>query len=284
MEEKIIAILIALLCPFAMGTQSITEGLANMEGSAYERTGIFSWNYLPGKEDAALLADHDITEVYQYLRSSYTDEEVTEYLTMMKDFGIDVYILDGEPEWCSRDNRDDMRKVIEKMNYYNTLVPEEAAIKGAVFDVEPYLLDNWRDDGDQKIRWLRKNIEALKEEGDETIYVCIPYFYDTHGYTEQLEKLVNASDGIFVMNYYRNQEIPHIETEVGLAAAYGKRFVNLYELKVHGDNAGADKVSYYYEGLVKVRESIERIRAAYPDIRIDMGYHDIKYFKELVNQ
>ncbi len=284
MEEKIIAILIALLCPFAVGTQSISEGLANMESNAFEKTGIFSWNYMPGKEDATLLTDHEITEVYQYFRSSYTDEEVADYLTMMKGSGIDVYILDGEPEWCSRDNRDDMRKVLERMDHYNTLVSEEAAIKGVVFDVEPYLLSNWKDDGDQKIRWLRKNIEALKEENDAIIYVCIPYFYDSNGYSEQLEKLVNACDGIFVMNYYRDQEIPHIETETGFAAMYNKRFVNLYELKPHGDNAAEDKVSYYYEGLDKVRKSIESIRSAYPDIRIDMGYHDIKYFKELINQ
>ncbi len=99
MEEKIIAILIALLCPFAVGTQSISEGLTNMESNSFEKTGIFSWNYLPGKEDAALLTDHEITEVYQYFRSSYTDEEVADYLTMMKGSGIDVYILDGEPSF-----------------------------------------------------------------------------------------------------------------------------------------------------------------------------------------
>ena len=282
-REQIIAILLALLCPFTIIPQNITGSTSAAGSNTSGKTGIFSWNYLLGKEDAALLTEHHITEVYQYVRSSYTDEEVADYLELMKEAGIEVYILDGEPEWCDKSHRDEMRMVLDKMDHYNALVPEDAGFKGAVFDVEPYLLSDWKSEGDQMIRWLRKNVEALKEERDVDISVCIPYFYDTHGYSEQLEKLIKACDGIMVMNYYRDQEIPHIETEAQYAATYGTRLVNLYELKAHGDSAGEDKISYHYEGLDKTYESIARIRQAYPDQHIDMGYHDIKYFKELVN-
>ncbi len=77
--------------------------------------GVFSWDHLPVVSDIRCMKENGITELYQYLRPEYSDEDITKFLDEMAEINIDVYILDGEPEWSYAENYQGMKNVLSRV-------------------------------------------------------------------------------------------------------------------------------------------------------------------------
>ena len=89
--------------------------------------GVFSWDHLPNIKDIQCMKDNRITEIYQYLRPEYTDREMLDFLGAMNDVDIEVYILDGEPEWSYEAEYQGMRRVLERVRNLNSQMDEAKA-------------------------------------------------------------------------------------------------------------------------------------------------------------
>ena len=248
--------------------------------------GVFSWDHLPNIKDVECLMDNHITEIYQYLRPEYTDQEMTDFLETMNDVDIDVYILDGEPEWSYETEYDGMRRVLERVRNLNASVEPDARIKGIVYDVEPYVLDKWHNIPDQLLEEYTNNISSIMQEcaDDEDhldICVCIPYSYDNMGHDKAMRKLLKQSDQVFVLNYLKGMEIENIKREAALARYYGKRMVNVYELQPGLLSQTNNTITYYGDGLEAVRVNYAQLLDAYPSHNIAIGYHTLEYLRVL---
>ena len=248
--------------------------------------GVFSWDHLPNTKDIQCMKENRITEIYQYLRPEYTDQAMTGFLREMNEVGIEVYVLDGEPEWSYESEYQGMRRVLERTRNLNSMVLEEERIKGIVYDVEPYVLDKWHNTPDQLLEEYTNNVINIKQEcaDDEDhldICVCIPYSYDNMGHDKAMRNLLKSSDQVFVLNYLKGMEIENIKREAALARWYGKRMVNVYEIQPGLLSQTNNTITYYKDGLLAVTENYSELMDAYPDHNIAIAYHTLEYLRVL---
>ena len=248
--------------------------------------GVFSWDHLPDDQDIRCMLENNITEIYQYLRPEYTDEEIEEFLLKMAEYNIDVFILDGEPEWCYTANYEHMAKVLDKAIFWNDKNRMHRMIRGIVFDVEPYVLDKWNKTPDDLLEGYVLNLTNIKEECESKgenlkIYTCIPYSYDIMGKNKFLRSFTRISDGVMVLNYYKGNEIDNIKREAALARWYKKKLINVYELQPGLLSQTNNSITYYRDGIDAVDANYRELLDAYPDHDIGVGFHTLDYLRVL---
>ena len=248
--------------------------------------GVFSWDHLPDDQDVRCMLENNITEIYQYIKPEYTEESIEDFLKKMADYDIDVYILDGEPEWCYTANYDYMEKVLDKAIYWNEKSKINRMIRGIVFDVEPYVLDKWNKVPDELLDGYTSNLKRIAEEnvkrnGHIKICTCIPYSYDIMGKNKYLREFIRISDAVLVLNYYKGHEIENIKREAALARWYKKRLVNVYELQPGLLSQTNNSITYYRDGLDAANNNYRELLETYKDREIGVAYHTLNYLKVL---
>ncbi len=248
--------------------------------------GVFSWDHLADEEDIECLVKNNITEIYQYIKPEYSDEEIVSFLERMSDKGIDVYILDGEPTWSYKENLRYAEAVIDRIAYINNYVSRRDRIIGVVYDIEPYVLDKWHSTPQLIMDEYAENMKALKDKIERRSYniemcVCVPYSFDLMGYEEHLYSLIDSADQVLVLNYNKTNEIEDIRKEMQMAGDLGKRIITVYELQPGLLSQTNNSVTYYKDGLGAIKTSYENMLNAYEERKLGIAYHTLEYLKVL---
>lgn len=245
--------------------------------------------------------DLNLETLYQSFSKDLKESDIIEFLKEADSQGIDVYLLTGEPEWAKSDT-DTAEKMIaelERTEKINKKLSKNAKLKGVIFDVEPYVLDEW---DEEQSELMENYAEAVKETYKKAqslnleMLVCLPFFYDSKGFEEELEIIIGEGcDGAAVMNYYREKEIEHVETELLLAQKYGKQLINIYEFNKPETHGVTEKNTYYKEGTDKALKNFENLldfycgggTGHYPEAMqaesIRYAYHDFEAVYEVMN-
>ena len=253
------------------------------------KAGLFSWKKDAVESWEMLLSDAkslEITEVYQNISDSLESDTVKSFLNEAAKQQVNVYLLAGEAEWALEEERDELIEEIDRLAVLNTLVEEEAQIKGIMLDVEPYLLEEWEEDSDEIMQSYVENMRCAytyaREQGI-TMVLCIPYFYNNKGYEKELELLIaEACDEVAVMNYYRDAETSNIKEEAAYAGKYGKPITTIYEMKEAGTHGLTEQNTYYNFGFEAVRKNYAALCEIYKEQEIKMAYHDYEAVKEVM--
>ena len=178
--------------------------------------------------------------------------EGMKYLKMAHEMNKHVYFLTGEPEWALDENAKEIKKLIRQIETYG----EQPSLQGVVIDIEPYLLEEFKYQPEEVMENYTKGlIEAYRfaKLYRLKVIVCIPYYLDTLGFTQQLESIIKfGSDAVAVMNYYRGKENEHIETELKLSQLYNKPIISIYELQKPCTQGLIDMNTYHQLGLQAV--------------------------------
>ena len=147
-------------------------------------------------------------------------------LKRRKEKGQRVYYLAGASDWGVEENGASMLEAVRITAEWNKKSGTEGGFAGIVFDVEPYLLEEWDDNQESCMEQYAANcIQAYQSAREEklAVIICIPNFYDRIGLSALLEKIIEEGcDGIAVMNYNKKNEAGQIEEELRLAEKYGK--------------------------------------------------------------
>lgn len=248
-------------------------------------TGIFSWEeeyILPEKEaDVAKAMERlGCKAVYQQIPSDAQEAEVLDYLKRRGEKEQHVFYLAGASEWGLQENAASMLEAVEKTAEWNRKAGEGNGFAGIVWDVEPYLLDEWEENREECMqRYVENCIRSYEEAKKEqlAVIVCIPNFYDRPGLAEQLELLVEKGcDGIAVMNYNKADEAGQIAVEARLAEKYRKGIIHITEMQKPGYHSLTEQNTYYYDGFDAVWESWERLRQEYPYEYLGFSWHYLK--------
>ncbi len=252
--------------------------------------GIFSWSSEEVTDNKVQLIsdlrEYNFDRIFQAFSSSLTDEEIASYVSDVTSNKVDVYSLIGIPEWALDPSGEKMVERLERVERINRKLPKEHQIKGIIVDVEPYVMDNfdWTDNSIQEsyIYSMKQLYQATENSGLELI-VVIPYFYDTKGYENAVNTIVNeAATEVAVMNYYRDKEIDHMDHEAEQAKKANKPITSIYEFKRPGDHGLTNKNSYYNEGYLAAIENSDRLISHYKDQPVNIAYHDYHAFKEVI--
>lgn len=291
MEEKLIKKAQIKAVILVMSVLLMVSGCAKEQrNKSNSDRGIFSW-----KSDALMdenminnLQKLKINQVYQFISKSTAPEELEEFLTRMSNAKIDVYALYGEREWALDPSGSKMCEMIERVKIINNDLKEKdkeiCKIKGIIFDVEPYLLDEWQKDSQNVMESFVKATKcAYETKEDLQIMLCVPYYYDTKGFNNELELLVaECCDGILVMNYYRDKEEKHISDEIKICNIYNKNIYTIYEMKPRDDAQVEDVNTYYSLGIKAVEDNFMSLQKSFSDTNLGIAYHDYKAIKEVI--
>lgn len=257
------------------------------------RTSIFSWEqeYMETEYEPQLelaMTSLGIETVYQEVSDGTDPKIVLSYLERRADKGQKVFYLAGASEWGLEEDAASMLAEVEKVKKWNRDAVKGRGFAGIVWDVEPYLLREWRKAPQEAMEQFVKNCEAAYQAAHKNrlaVILCIPNFYDLPEYNQALERLMkNGCDGIAVMNYLKADEAGQIAGEVELAQKYGKAVINITELQKPGYHELTEENTYYYDGLLAVEESWERLREAFDYDGLGFSWHYLKPILKLMGE
>ncbi len=260
--------------------------LCGCNDESKQQASIFSWHQeniiADTKTFFTTLKELNIDSVYQYFSSSLSDQEIKEFVDKCDENKIDLYYLCGEKEYGLIKNQAKWLNEVDQVLRLQQITHKQ--IKGVVFDVEPYLLDEYDQDPlavmDQFVENGQAAYNYAKENSLEVI-LCIPYYYDHKGYHDQLEKLVKeCCDQLAIMNYYRKDEAKHIQDEVKLCKQYNKQCINIYEFN---DGKGITKQNTYHDiGLTGAYDNFTKLKEKLADDKLKLSLHDYDAIRELL--
>ncbi|SFH21923.1 hypothetical protein SAMN05216405_1933 [Lachnospiraceae bacterium NLAE-zl-G231] len=248
-------------------------------------TSIFSWEeeyILPEMEDDVEKAMEKLNckAVYQQISPEAEEAQVLDYLKRRKEKGQRVYYLAGASDWGVEEDGASMLEAVRITAEWNKKSGTEGGFAGIVFDVEPYLLEEWDDNQENCMEQYAANcIQAYQSAREEklAVIICIPNFYDRIGLSALLEKIIEEGcDGIAVMNYNKKNEAGQIEEELRLAEKYGKGILNITEMQMQGYHGLIEENTYYDDGFEAVADSWEKLKAKYPYKRLGFSWHYLR--------
>ncbi len=180
------------------------------------------------------------TVYHSFNDNDFADGTAQKIVSKLKENNIDTYVLTGDTVYYN--NVDKYKKSIDLVANYNN--SNDIKIKGVVYDVEPYVLEEYKLDVINSFETLANTIESAyqyaKSNNVEMVNV-IPYWYDNYITGEEydetahekaknsLEKIIINSDIVSVMNYYKNSMAKNIEYELGIAQTHKKKIESIAE-------------------------------------------------------
>ncbi len=258
MLKRIIPSLMAVvLMGLLIGCSETEVAKAKPEKPTTMDTAVFAWEGVD-RDGLEIIEKYDINTVLLDYNHSKDIKKLRPFNTL---------ILAGDSSW----DADDLKKVVEEA--------AELKADGVVFDIESdyaTLAANL-----VELRDELENLENELENEDSTlpVYVCIPFWLDTQDGGEALvERIIKATDGVFVMNYYRSDERAQVEYEYNLAKAYGKAIWTIYELQPVGMYDLKDYNTYHDLGLAAVEENYQKM---FSDTEVGLAFHTLEMMKEL---
>lgn len=261
MKKVIIVLLVMVLC----GCQKTIK----------EERSLFSWHsqdILDDKQLFDMMERYSINSLYQ----NFKDDDYDDFFKLCLKKKISVYDLCGQPDFALKEKKNDLNNVIDESI---ELKETYTSLQGIVLDIEPYLLEQWKNHQDQIVKEFLENLKMAYQKCHNyhlQMIVCIPYYYDTFNQQTFLKKLIQSyCDGIAIMNYYKKNESQHIEQEVKLCQTYHKQCVVIYEMNQPHQNGITEMNSYYKEGIDQAIQSFNKIKKEYNE-EIIMSFHDYR--------
>lgn len=253
---------------------------------------IFSWSSSqldPSEFESVseLLKMNRINQIYQsFSENSIVNASASDFIKNMKINNIDTFYLSGDPSWATERRNRSMRAKIDLIYEYNKKVDSNSQFSGIVFDVEPYLLSDWKEDTDRVMeKFLSNMIDTYEyaKQFDISVIICIPYWFDNN-YYDILERLISgACDKVAVMNYARNKEIKNIANEVNIAKEYKKQIVCITEIQPPSGTSIPDSITYYNYGLNVIWRMWNQVYSYFDYDDLSFSYHQYKQLKEFIN-
>lgn len=254
---------------------------------------VFSWNDFQVKKGRTELFETmdelSLNTVYQEFSKNLKPEEIDSFLVDASSREVSVSLLAGSANWALDRDGKAMIDTIDRVIQMNKSLEKSDGIKSILFDVEPYILEEWNEKSKKKImsdfvRGMRLAYNKA-HKNDLEVIVCIPFYYDNMGLSRQLENLIKSGcDSIAIMNYFKTNEAINISNEVKLADKYGKKVINIYELQPPGVHGLEEKNTYYNQGILEVEKSFAKIRQQLPDRDISVAFHEYRSLREILER
>lgn len=217
---------------------------------------LYSWNLDNILNDMekfhSVLNDYNINIIYQDFTSNYLKEENDDFQKEMKQKGIKVYHLAGDPSWGKLGGEEAIKEEIKKVSTYNKKVTNK--LSGLVLDIEPYISEK---EEEFAVEDFNIYVDIIKEgyqyakENDVELILAIPYWFDKID-ESLLEELIIHSDGISVMNYIIDKTKKNISVELKYAKKHAKKIDTIYEIEYSKDG--------YFSSYKEVMKDYENIK------------------------
>lgn len=257
-------------------------------------TSLFSWKksivYDENKDTLnRVIDDLKIGRMFQaFDENSFNTNDTHIFLDFLSNKNVKVYYLTGEPSWAvAEDGLTKMKEEIDIVYNWNRNVDKSNQLSGIVFDIEPYLLDNWKEDNTSILESYNKKMkEAYNYAHDKNVSVilCIPYWYDNDHIIFLDELIKNCCDEVAVMNYYKSKEYENIKIELAIAKKYNKNITTIFEFIMPGKHGLTDKNTYFNDGIQAAQEVYRSLYNNFKYKNFYCSYHHLEPITELLKK
>lgn len=248
--------------------------LANVVPDAKPRKGTWIWDTQTMKSDReeilAFAKQNGVTDIYLYVDLDHaTPEDYARFIIEASKEQIRVEALGGDPSWGLKEKRPYIQEFINWVGSYNTNVREEERFSGIHFDIEPYLLPEWKTDQDVVLEEWLSNLEFVAKEvrlsSGLKVSLDVPFWIDqikVPGYADYSVSrwMLKRFDSLALMNYRDQADgkdgmVSHALDIVKEASSLKKSVIVGVEMAPSGEG---DKATFYEEGVQAMEQELEK--------------------------
>lgn len=243
-------------------------------------TGTWLWNTeiikTRSDEIISFLKESGINEVYLQVNSDVSKRHYRNFIEKSSENGIEIYALDGAPNWILEENQYKVDEFFDWVNNYNNTSSSNQKFSGIHLDVEPYALPAWKEDKQNVVLLYQNYINYAKDKSSElglSFGVDLPFWFDgvefsnIHGEGNVAKWVLEKVDSVNIMAYRdkAGKIVSCAIDELQWAKELGKKLV----ISVHiGKSSEGDSVTFYEEGKDYMYAELETVR----EICIESGY------------
>lgn len=233
------------------------------------------------------LVDHGFDLVFLQLPNSDGDidsdggirldtEKLRPLLKKLRESGIQVHALDGDKAYALPEGHHKVLKTVENIIRYNQSVDKSEQFTGIHYDIEPYLLPEFRGSGKDNILKsylsLLSSMQQRTRGGNLALGVDIPFWYDSvvrrldfQGVRKSpTEHILDLVDNVGIMDYRTTASgqdgiISNAAGKLSYAARVGKQvFVGLEVSPLHEEGVASTKLTFNELGPRRLLEEMEK--------------------------
>ncbi|MBN8192251.1 amidase [Bacillus sp. NTK074B] len=250
------------------------------EKAAGEGMGKSTWLWntveiIENKEEIInFLKTRGVDEVYLQVNPAVGKEHYQQFISMADVEGIEVYALDGAPDWVTLKGHSSFLAFFDWLEGYQLEASESQRFSGVHLDVEPYLLSGWTSAyGKTVLNYQKMVMEAVDRSNSLQLPLGmdIPFWFDEKSYNNEFGKgklahwIIRTTDEVGVMAYRdqafgSNGIIGLIRNEMDYAFSAGKKVKVGVET---APSAEGDFLTFHEEGEGFMNEELARVDAEY---------------------
>lgn len=215
-----------------------------------------------------------VDEVYLQVNPSVGTKHYHQFIAMASAENIDVYALDGAPNWVTVKGHPSFIAFYDWLEAYQLEASESQRFRGVHLDVEPYLLSGWTTAyGKTVLNYQKMVVEAVgRSRGLQLpLGMDVPFWFDEKSYNNEFGKgnlaqwVIGQTDEVGVMAY-RDQAVgPNgiielTKNEMDYALSAGKKVKVGVETS---PSAEGDFLTFHEEGEEFMLEELARVCAEY---------------------
>ncbi|WIV19182.1 hypothetical protein QPK24_23190 [Paenibacillus polygoni] len=214
----------------------------------------------------------NIHSVYLQYSSKVSNDTYRNFISSLQKEGVEVYALDGAPDWGITDH-ESKDQFLDWFHNYQADALSHEQFKGIHLDIEPYLLENWDTNQEEIIyqyQTLLLQIGNFAENLNATLGVDIPFWFDEitydnkygQGYLSQW--LIQNTDETTIMAYRnfaegKNGIIDLSTQEVDWAEQENKNIT----IAVETEKTPEEHVSFYNKNKHTLVSEIKHVQNHY---------------------
>jgi hypothetical protein len=142
--------------------QSATNGTSTLQ----QGTWIWDATIIKTDQDQILqfARDNQLTAIYLQIDKDIPQPVYQNFIRRAKEKQIKVEALDGRPQWAFTYNQKQIKDFVSWVKTYNATVGSEERFEGLHFDIEPYVLAEWKTNNKLVIENWMENIRFIERE------------------------------------------------------------------------------------------------------------------------
>ncbi len=220
------------------------------------------------------LLEKQIDVLYLQVNPNIEKSVYQDFIIQAQESGIEVYALDGAPQWATSKGLIDIQRFYQWVGEYQRFAGPKGSFSGVHLDIEPYLLATWSTHKNKTIVNYQKALVAAQKSAQQlglTFTVDMPFWFDEHKYRNTFGRgvlsdwVINLTDGVTIMAYRNMAEGPNgviqlVANELEKAQQLNKPLDIALEAT---QSYEADYVSFYALGEQVLLRELDKVELHY---------------------
>ncbi|MDZ5710857.1 amidase [Jeotgalibacillus haloalkalitolerans] len=258
--SALLCLIVGMVCSMAMPVKASTIEKATWLWNP--------WSLIDGTtETLDFLSEKQVTKVYVQIDRDVSADVYRSFIKGATARGIDVYALDGAPDWAAPKGYLQLRQLLGWVEQYQQASANESDFKGIHLDVEPYLYSGWNS---KRVTVVKAYQSLIKEASVKAVQLNIrmeadvPFWFDeikfknTYGSGLLSDWVQQHTDGITIMAYRDSAAAitPIVLHELAVGDQLGKPVVIGVET---GQTSEGEYLTFIQEGEAVMNSELEKV-------------------------